>query len=57
MKVCKKYQELVLMYQFNPISDILLFENIQTQHILRKKMFKRRKKECINIFIGLKMIN
>ena len=32
MKVCKKYKELVLMYKFNPISDISLFKNIQTQH-------------------------
>ena len=32
MKVCKKYRELVLMYKFNPINDISLFENIQTQH-------------------------
>ena len=32
MKVCKKYKELVLMYKFNPINDISLFENIQTQH-------------------------
>ena len=32
MKVCKRYEELALMYKFNPISDISLFENIQTQH-------------------------
>jgi len=30
MKVCKKYKELVLMYKFNPINDISLFENFQT---------------------------
>jgi hypothetical protein len=33
MKVCKKYQELVDMYHFNPIQDARLFTNhIQTQH-------------------------
>ena len=32
MKVCKRYEELVLMYKFNPTADISLFENIQTQH-------------------------
>ena len=36
MKVCKKYKELVLMYKFNPISDISLFENIQTQHFYKE---------------------
>jgi|GEM_PF-5033030 len=37
MKVCKKYEELVLMYRFNPIvvDELLieLFHNIQTLHI------------------------
>ena len=37
MKVCKKYEELVLMYKFNPIvvDELLieLFHNIQTLHI------------------------
>ena len=37
MKVCKKYEELVSMYKFNPISDISLFENIQTQHFYKKE--------------------
>lgn len=32
MKVNKKYQELVEMYKFNPISDTNLFPNIETQH-------------------------
>ena len=37
MKVCKNYEELVLMYHFNPISDISLFKNIQTQHFYDKE--------------------
>lgn len=36
MKVCKKYEELVLMYKFNPISDPYMFENIQTQHFYNR---------------------
>ena len=43
MKVCKKYEELVLMYKFNPISDISLFENIQTQHFYNKEDVKNKK--------------
>ena len=43
MKVCKKYQELVLMYKFNPISDIKLFENIQTQYFYNKDDIKNKK--------------
>ena len=35
MKVCKKYNELVSMYKFNPISDCSLFENIETQHFYK----------------------
>ena len=37
MKVNKKYEQLVLMYKFNPISDISLFQNIQTQHFYHKQ--------------------
>ena len=37
MKVCKIYQELVLMNKFSPISDIILFDNIQTQHFYNKE--------------------
>ena len=50
MKVCKKYKELVSMYKFNPISDISLFENIQTQHFYEKKVVEMKKKglyQCI----------
>ena len=43
MKVCKKYKELVLMYKFNPISDISLFENIQTQHFYNKQDIDNKK--------------
>jgi hypothetical protein len=43
MKVNKKYQELVLMYKFNPISDISLFKNIQTQHFYKRKDIKNKK--------------
>ena len=45
MKVCKRYEELVLMYKFNPISDISLFENIQTQHFYNKEDVKNKKDE------------
>ena len=43
MKVCKRYEELVLMYKFNPISDISLFENIQTQHFYIKNDVENKK--------------
>ena len=43
MKVCKKYKELVLMYKFNPINDISLFENIQTQHFYERSDVERKK--------------
>ena len=43
MKVNKKYEQLVLMYKFNPISDISLFENIQTQHFYKKEEIKHKK--------------
>lgn len=39
MKVNKKYSQLVSMYKFNPIGDISLFENIQTQHFYTLKDF------------------
>ena len=42
MKVCKKYKELVLMYKFNPISDISLFENIQTLHFYKGEQVKNK---------------
>ena len=42
MKVCKRYEELVLMYKFNPISDISLFENIQTQHFYNKDVENKK---------------
>jgi len=37
------------MYKFNPISDISLFENIQTQHFYIKEDIKNKKGlfECI----------
>ncbi|ELP87286.1 hypothetical protein EIN_095330 [Entamoeba invadens IP1] len=31
--VCKKYEELLLMYHFNPISNASIFPNIETQHL------------------------
>ena len=43
MKVCKRYEELALMYKFNPISDISLFENIQTQHFYKEEDIKNKK--------------
>ena len=42
MKVCKKYKGLVLMYKFNPISDISLFENIQTLHFYNGEQVKNK---------------
>ena len=50
MKVGKKYQQLVLMYKFNPISDTSLFENIQTQHFY-KEDDKNNKKEGMYQYI------
>ena len=44
MKSCKRYKELVSMYHFNPISDISLFENIQTQHFYERNDIKNKKK-------------
>ena len=44
MKVNKKYQQLVLMYKYNPISDISLFENIQTQHFYNREDVNSKKK-------------
>ena len=35
MKISKMYQELVSMYKFNPISDTILFENLETQHFYK----------------------
>lgn len=32
IRVCKKYNELLLMYKYNPISNCDLFPNIETQH-------------------------
>ena len=43
MKVNKKYQQLVSMYHFNPISDISLFENIQTQHFYKIQDINNKK--------------
>jgi len=37
MKVNKKYEDLVLMYKFNPISETDLFQNIQTQHFYKEE--------------------
>ena len=35
MKLSKRYQDLVSMYHFNPISDTSLFENLETQHFYK----------------------
>lgn len=42
MKVNKKYKELVSMYHFNPISEIELFENIETQHFYKEEDLKNK---------------
>ena len=41
MKTTKKYKQLTQMYHFNPISDISLFENIETQYLQREKDQKK----------------
>ena len=33
MKVCKKFNKIVKIYHFNPISDCSLFENMETQYL------------------------
>ena len=45
MKVSKKYMDLVSMYKFNPISDVTLFENVQTQHFYNKCDLKLKKQD------------
>ena len=35
IKLCKKYNELIECYYYNPISDYELFENMQTQRIYK----------------------
>ena len=37
MRTCKRYNELVKMYHFNPISECSLFENMETQHLYTKE--------------------
>ena len=43
MKVCKRYEQLTQMYHFNPISDISLFENMETQYLYNEKDNRYRK--------------
>jgi hypothetical protein len=43
MKVNKKYEQLVLMYKFNPIGDVTLLENIQTQHFYKREDLEFKK--------------
>ena len=51
MKVNKKYEQLVLMYHFNPISDISLFQNIQTQHFYDELSVYNNKKRNVPIYL------
>ena len=44
MKVSKKYNELVLMYHYNPISDPSIFENIETQYFYKPEDVRNIKK-------------
>ena len=37
MKVCKKYHDLTLMYNFNLISEYDLFENMESQYLYTKE--------------------
>jgi hypothetical protein len=39
----KKYKELVLMYNFNPIPVIRLFKSIETKHFYEKQDVKKKK--------------
>ena len=43
MKVCKRYNQLVQMYHFNPISDCSLFEKIETQHFYHKEDVEKKR--------------
>ena len=43
MKANKKYKDLVSMYHFNPISEVDLFENVETQHFYNKNDIKLEK--------------
>lgn len=43
MKLNKKFKQLVEMYYMNPISDISLFPNIQTQHFYKEEDVKNKK--------------
>ena len=42
MKTSKKYNQLVKMYHFNPISECELFENMETQYLLKRKDVKKQ---------------
>ena len=50
MKVNKKYHDLVKMYHFNPISDCLLFINMETQYLYHKNDNDQRLKKS-NVYI------
>lgn len=39
IKVCKKYKELLELFKFNPISNPILFSNIQTQYFYNNQDF------------------
>ena len=41
MKITKKYDQLVLLYHFNPISECELFENMETQYLYDKNDIKK----------------
>ena len=43
MRTCKRYNELVKMYHFNPISECTLFENMETQHFYSCDDIEKRK--------------
>ena len=47
----QKYNELVLMYKFNPISDISIFKNIQTQHYNRENVKKKKRNVPICLLV------
>ena len=43
MKSCKRYHDLAQMYHFNPISDISLFNKMETQYLYDKKDIKKER--------------
>jgi len=54
VKVCTKYNELLLMYKFNPISNCDIFPNIQTQHFYQYRDIFYRKRDMFKYVYWIK---